>query len=54
MLVLHLGGNDFGVRPFWEVIQDIKFDLLRLWALFPHVITWMKFKILNMADFFID
>lgn len=42
MLVLHVGGNDLGVRPFRELIGDIKFDLLRLWALFPGLVTvWL-------------
>lgn len=39
VLVLHVGGNDLGVRPFRELIRDVKFDLLRLWALYPRVVT---------------
>lgn len=31
VLVLHVGGNELGARPFTELI----FDLLRLWAMFP-------------------
>lgn len=33
------GGNDLGKRPFRELIRDIKFYFLRLWALFPGLIT---------------
>lgn len=39
VLVIHLGGNDLGKRPFRELIRDIKYDCLRLWALFPGIIT---------------
>ncbi|XP_044155431.1 uncharacterized protein LOC122942002 [Bufo gargarizans] len=39
VLVLHVGGNDLGRRPFRELIRDVKFDLLRIWALFPGLIT---------------
>ncbi|KAM3924805.1 uncharacterized protein RB166_008161 [Leptodactylus fuscus] len=39
VLLIHLGGNDLGVRPFRELISDIKLDLLRVWALFPGLIT---------------
>ncbi|XP_040294350.1 uncharacterized protein LOC121005644 [Bufo bufo] len=38
VLVLHVGGNDLGKRPFRELVRDVKFDLLRIWALFPGVI----------------
>ncbi|KAM3929163.1 uncharacterized protein RB166_006951 [Leptodactylus fuscus] len=39
VLLLHVGGNDLGRRPFRELINDIKFDLLRLWAMFPGMVT---------------
>lgn len=39
VLVLHVGGNDLGVRPFRELIRDIKFDMLRLWSSFPGMVT---------------
>lgn len=39
ILVIHLGGNDLGLRPFRELIRDIKFDILRLWALAPDLVT---------------
>ncbi|KAM3936161.1 uncharacterized protein RB166_003283 [Leptodactylus fuscus] len=39
VLLLHVGGNDIGRRPFRDLINDIKFDLLRLWALFPGMVT---------------
>ncbi|XP_044155768.1 translation initiation factor IF-2-like isoform X3 [Bufo gargarizans] len=39
ILVLHVGGNDLGVRPCRELIRDIRFDFLRLWSLFPSVVT---------------
>ncbi|KAM3929169.1 uncharacterized protein RB166_006958 [Leptodactylus fuscus] len=39
ILLVHLGGNDLGVRPFRQLITDIKFDFLRLWALFPNMVT---------------
>lgn len=39
VFVLHLGGNDLGKRPFRELLRDMKFDLLRLWALFPRMVT---------------
>lgn len=39
ILVVHLGGNDLGKRPFRELISDMKFDFLRLWAMFPKVVT---------------
>ncbi|XP_044128318.1 uncharacterized protein LOC122936402 isoform X3 [Bufo gargarizans] len=39
VLVLHVGGNDLGRRPFRELVRDVKFDLLRIWALFPGVVT---------------
>ncbi|KAM3928083.1 uncharacterized protein RB166_006211 [Leptodactylus fuscus] len=39
ILVLHLGGNDLGVRPFRELITDIKHDCLRIWSLCPGIIT---------------
>lgn len=41
VLVLHVGGNDLRVRPFQELIRDIKFDPLRLWALCTGlVVVW--------------
>lgn len=39
VLVLHVGGNNLGVRPFQELIRDIKFDMLCLWATLLKVIT---------------
>ncbi|CAJ0919313.1 unnamed protein product [Ranitomeya imitator] len=39
ILVIHLGGNDLGKRPCRELIKDIKFDVLRLWAMFPKVLV---------------
>lgn len=39
VLVLHVGGNDLGARPLRELVKDIKFDLLRLWSLFPSLVT---------------
>lgn len=38
ILLVHAGGNDLGKRPFRDLIRDIKFDFLRLWALFPGLI----------------
>ena len=41
VLVLHVGGNDMGVRSMLEVTRDIKFDVLRLRMAFPQmVIVW--------------
>ncbi|XP_069800969.1 uncharacterized protein [Dendropsophus ebraccatus] len=43
ILVLHVGGNDIGVRASRELIRDIKFDILRLWSMFPGVvIVWSE------------
>lgn len=39
ILVLHAGGNDLAKRPFRELVRDIKFDVLRLWALYPKLIV---------------
>ncbi|CAJ0946880.1 unnamed protein product [Ranitomeya imitator] len=39
ILVIHLGGNDLRKRPCRELIKDIKFDVLRLWAMFPKVLV---------------
>ncbi|XP_040296291.1 uncharacterized protein LOC121008068 [Bufo bufo] len=39
VLVLHVGGNDLGKRPFRELVRDVKFDLLRIWELFPGIVT---------------
>lgn len=39
IMVLHVGGNDLEARLFQELIWDVKFGLLRLWALFPGLIT---------------
>lgn len=38
VVVLHVGGNDLGVRCARELIRDIKFDLLRLQSSFPDTI----------------
>ncbi|XP_073466908.1 uncharacterized protein [Aquarana catesbeiana] len=41
VLVLHVGGNDMGVRSMRDLIRDIKCDVLRLQAAFPGmVIVW--------------
>ncbi|CAJ0926054.1 unnamed protein product, partial [Ranitomeya imitator] len=43
ILVLHVGGNDLGARPFRELIKYIKQDCLRLWVLYPGLtIVWSK------------
>lgn len=39
VLLLHVGGNDLRIRPFRELVHDIKFDLLRLWVPFPTLVT---------------
>ncbi|KAM3918942.1 uncharacterized protein RB166_013679 [Leptodactylus fuscus] len=38
IVVLHVG-NDMGVRPFRDLVRDIKYDLLRLWTLFPGIVV---------------
>ncbi|XP_077314597.1 uncharacterized protein LOC143996435 isoform X2 [Lithobates pipiens] len=38
VVLLHVGGNDLGLRCARELIRDIKFDLLRLQASFPDTI----------------
>lgn len=38
VLVLHVVGNDLGSQPFRELIQDVKFDLLRLWEKLPEMV----------------
>ncbi|XP_075715673.1 uncharacterized protein LOC142750560 [Rhinoderma darwinii] len=41
VLVLHVGGNDLGVRPFRELVRDTKHDMLCLWVSYPKlVIVW--------------
>ena len=41
VLLLHVGGNDLGVRSMLDVTRDIKFDILRLRTEFPGtVIVW--------------
>ncbi|XP_069832586.1 uncharacterized protein [Dendropsophus ebraccatus] len=41
ILVLHVGGNDFGVRRSRDIIRDIKLDLLRLWVMAPEtLVVW--------------
>lgn len=41
ILVLHVGGNDLGLRSKLDITQDIKFDVLRLRFAFPRmVIVW--------------
>lgn len=45
ILVLHVGGNDLGVQPFRELIQDVKFDLLRLWSVYPALVTVWSDKV---------
>ncbi|XP_056389246.1 uncharacterized protein LOC130356936 [Hyla sarda] len=43
ILVVHLGGNDLGVRRSRDLIRDIKLDLLRLWSSFPDlVLVWSE------------
>ncbi|KAM4045382.1 uncharacterized protein ACNLHF_009210 [Anomaloglossus baeobatrachus] len=43
VLVLHVGGNDLGERPFRILIKDIKHDLLRLWMSFPGItLVWSE------------
>ncbi|XP_044124486.1 uncharacterized protein LOC122919488 [Bufo gargarizans] len=39
VVVLHVGGNDLGVRRSRDVIRDIKLDVLRLLAEFPDLIV---------------
>ncbi|KAM4031870.1 uncharacterized protein ACNLHF_019241 [Anomaloglossus baeobatrachus] len=41
VLILHVGGNDLGIRSARELKRDIKLDLLHLWRAFPGiVIVW--------------
>lgn len=41
ILVLHVGGNDLGLRSMLDITWDIKFDFLRLPMAFPGmVIVW--------------
>lgn len=41
VLVLHVGGNDLGVRAARDLVRDVKFDILRLVRDFPGcVIVW--------------
>lgn len=39
MLVLHAGGNDLEVRSSRELEQEVKLDLLKLWASHPGLIV---------------
>lgn len=38
VLVIHVGGNDMGVRTSRELLRDIKLDFLRLWSSYPGII----------------
>lgn len=41
VLVLHVGGNDLGIRSCRHLIRDVKFDVLRLRMAFPDtVLVW--------------
>lgn len=41
VLVLHVGGNDLGVRSMRHLIRDIKFDVLRIRTDFPRtMVVW--------------
>lgn len=41
ILVLHVGGNDLGLRSKLDITRDIKFDFLRLRMAFPGMlIVW--------------
>lgn len=41
VLLLHVGGNDLGVRTTRDILRDIKLDCLRLWASYPGIlIVW--------------
>lgn len=41
VLILHVGGNDLGVRSMLDITRDIKFDLLRLRMSYPDmIIVW--------------
>lgn len=41
VLVLHVGGNDLGIRSMRYLIRDIKFDVLRIRTDFPHTfVVW--------------
>ncbi|XP_073460352.1 uncharacterized protein [Aquarana catesbeiana] len=43
VLLLHVGGNDLGIRASRELSRDIKFDFLRLRSMFPNtVIVWSE------------
>ncbi|CAN2390265.1 hypothetical protein PRIEUP_LOCUS301, partial [Pristimantis euphronides] len=43
IIVLHAGGNDIGKRPCRELAGDIKYDILRLWKLYPEmVVVWSE------------
>ncbi|CAN2390856.1 hypothetical protein PRIEUP_LOCUS893, partial [Pristimantis euphronides] len=43
IIVLHAGGNDIGKRPCRELARDIKYDILRLWKLYPGmVMVWSE------------
>lgn len=39
VMVLHIDGNDLGVRSMLEIIRDIKFDFLWLRTAFPDMIV---------------
>lgn len=38
ILVLHVGGNDLGLRPMRQIIKDIQWDFLRIRSSFPEVL----------------
>ena len=41
VLLLHVGGNDLGVRAMMDITRDIKFDILRLRMAFPDtIVVW--------------
>ncbi|PIO39553.1 hypothetical protein AB205_0008570 [Aquarana catesbeiana] len=43
VLLLHVGGNDLGIRASRELSRDIKFDFLRLRSMFPNtIIVWSE------------
>ncbi|CAN2390257.1 hypothetical protein PRIEUP_LOCUS293, partial [Pristimantis euphronides] len=43
IIVLHAGGNDIGKRPCRELARDIKYDILRLWQLYPEtIVAWLE------------
>ncbi|KAM3930954.1 uncharacterized protein RB166_004439 [Leptodactylus fuscus] len=43
VLVIHAGGNDLGVRTSRELARDIKYDLLRIWSMYPGIVlVWSE------------